>query len=97
MKERGTLGPLTLKAKVEDIPTLPAYDDGGNYKVWCEYCRVWHLHGRMNGHRVAHCYWPLSPYNETGYFIQLAGDWKERPPHRERRPYRDLRNGHDRG
>jgi hypothetical protein len=58
----------------EDIPTLPAYDDGYNYKVWCEHCRRWHLHGRIDGHRVAHCHRPSSPYDRTGYIIQKAGE-----------------------
>ena len=77
---------------VAAIPVLDAYDDGFNYKVWCAFCRVWHLHGRVNGHRVEHCYWPLSPYMKTGYFIRKVGDWKDRPKglHNRRRSPRQI-------
>jgi hypothetical protein len=78
-ENRGNPHVLYRHVELPDIPVLDAYDDGLNYKVWCEPCRVWHLHGRLNGHRIAHCYWPLSPYRKTGYFIQRAGDWNDRP------------------
>jgi hypothetical protein len=73
------------EVNLADIPILPAYDDGCCYQVWCEHCRIWHRHSRENGHRVAHCYWPLSPHQKTGYFTQRAGDWKNRPRYREQR------------
>ena len=58
----------------DGAPTLPAYDTGANYEIWCQYCRKWHLHGRANGHRVSHCYVETSPYKRTGYVLELAGD-----------------------
>jgi hypothetical protein len=65
------------QVEAADIPTLPAYDTGLNYKDWCEHCRVWHLHARMDGHRAAHCYWPLSPYNSLDIAVQDgSGDLK---------------------
>lgn len=60
-------------------PELPAYDTGRNLIVWCDHCRVWHAHGRSNGgsdgdgHRVAHCHKPNSPYDRSGYFIRYIG------------------------
>ena len=62
-----------------EIPTLLAYESEHNYQVWCIHCRKFHLHGKADGHRVAHCVCPLSPYQETGYFIERVGAWNERP------------------
>lgn len=63
-----------------EYPTLPAYDTGRNLIVWCDHCRHWHAHGRGekggsdgNGHRVAHCYKPHSPYDRWGYILHYAG------------------------
>ena len=64
-----------VKQDIPDgAPTLPAYDTGYQYHLWCQYCGVWHMHGRGNGHRVAHCYKPDSPYKQTGYILELVGD-----------------------
>lgn len=48
--------------------------------VWCAPCRRWHTHGGVSpepgagdGHRVAHCLAPTSPYVATGYVIEEAG------------------------
>ena len=60
-------------------PELPAYDTGRNLIVWCAHCCCWHAHGRNdggsdgNGHRVAHCQKPNSPYDRSGYFIRYVG------------------------
>ena len=50
-------------------------------RVWCRYCKCWHLHGAGGGHRVAHCgdvdrhCRPIvSPYKDTGYFLVVAPD-----------------------
>jgi hypothetical protein len=56
-----------------EIPTLIAervdgYDD--QWKVWCKYCKEFHYHGAVEGHRLAHCrYRGSSPYLRTGYII----------------------------
>ena len=48
-------------------------------RVWCRYCKCWHLHGMGYGHRVAHCVdWDrrgrdiISPYRDTGYYLAAA-------------------------
>lgn len=57
-----------------ESPTLEAFDDGkGNYYVFCQYCGYFHHHGNLDGHRVAHCTSPASPYHKTGYNLKYAG------------------------
>ncbi len=41
----------------------------GRWRVWCRFCVRWHYHGKVEGHRVAHCINPDSPYKATGYFL----------------------------
>lgn len=59
-----------------EVPTLPAYRSGAHLLVWCEHEHVWHYHGAVSdrpgdgdGHRVAHCLCPRSPYQDTGYVL----------------------------
>ena len=40
--------------------------------VWCDHCDDWHWHGPLEGHRIAHCHNPASPYEARGYNIQLV-------------------------
>lgn len=47
-----------------------AYDEYGCLKVWCEHCDAWHFHGPGDGHRVAHCADPASPYEGSGYILR---------------------------
>jgi hypothetical protein len=55
------------------IPTLHATPDGdGRWKVWCEHCQRDHFHGAGEGHRVAYCHDPSSPYSDSGYYLTLA-------------------------
>lgn len=56
-----------------EYPTLPAFDTGYQFVVWCDHCRRWHFHSRGNGHRVAHCYVPNSPYDNPGYSLHCVG------------------------
>lgn len=58
------------------IPILLAYPNTDNQvKVWCPFCRAWHYHGALNGHRVAHCgHDSGSPFVETGYFIRVVNE-----------------------
>lgn len=58
----------------ETIPVVPAYLRNGSYCVWCEYCFVWHMHGPADGHRVAHCRDPRSPYKQHGYILDFQGE-----------------------
>ena len=55
-------------------PVLLAYlrEDGAGLKVWCPFCRKWHLHGWGFGHRIAHCHESASPFQETGYKLRAA-------------------------
>lgn len=56
----------------KNIPTLLGEKIRRNQiKVWCEHCCKYHVHGFPEGHRVAHCINPESPYNKTGYFIKV--------------------------
>lgn len=61
------------KKLMEDSPVLLAIvrDDKGNLSAWCPYCG-WHHHGTDEGHRVAHCIDPDSPFITTGYILQKA-------------------------
>ena len=54
--------------KQRTVPELPVKDADGCFKVWCIYCGCHHSHGRIYGHRVAHCPpYSESPYLATGY------------------------------
>ncbi len=42
----------------EEIPIFicePRTDFYGGMRFFCPKCRIWHFHGRGEGHRVAHC------------------------------------------
>lgn len=70
-------------------PTLPAYlsPGGSQWWVYCESEQRFHFHGIGEGHRVAHCVDPRSPYNQTGYHLRYAGRWEDLP-HEVRHPRR---------
>lgn len=55
------------------IPVVPAYHRNDDYCVWCEGCFTWHFHGAGNGSRISHCT-KDTPYRETGYNLQYAGE-----------------------
>lgn len=65
------------------IPVLPGYiQDAGtkfaNLRVWCRWCCHWHTHGVTvpvgeTTHRVAHCHATDSPFQDTGYWIEVTG------------------------
>ncbi len=61
------------------IPTLPAYDTGAQFLVWCLWESVWHYHAREEGDRTAHCAVP-TPYTSSGYVLKLAGKFEDLPP-----------------
>jgi hypothetical protein len=79
---------------MKQVPELPAYldesySDVNLWRVWCEYCHAWHMHGAGGkgddamtflGNRVAHC-WSASksPYSETGYDLVYGGRWADLP------------------
>ena len=74
-------------ADLADVPpVLEAYDrhDGCGYAVWCRHCKVWHYHGHGEGHRVAHCHDPESPYHRPGYTLRPIG--KTVPTYKNGRP-----------
>ncbi|MEM6468067.1 MAG: hypothetical protein AAF802_00755 [Planctomycetota bacterium] len=57
-------------------PTLQAemHTDGDGVtrlRVFCPHCEVWHYHGPRLGHREAHCHDPASPFERTGYNLQM--------------------------
>lgn len=55
-----------------EIPTLIAESVDGydQWKIWCQYCKAFHYHGAVAGHRWAHCSKFSSPYLKTGYIIK---------------------------
>jgi hypothetical protein len=62
-----------------DARTLSAFEveiDGVKvWRVWCRFCVCWHDHGAGEGHRIAHCADPGSPYNREGYNLAYAGSY----------------------
>ncbi len=49
---------------------------GKDIRVWCEYCRKYHIHGYTGEtitHRVAHCHNDKSPFYGEGYTIIITG------------------------
>lgn len=63
---------MTTEREEQKQVTLIAYKSDGQYKVWCQYCDMWHYHGEVNGWRVAHCGDERSPYKKTGYYLKEA-------------------------
>jgi len=60
-----------------DAPTLAAHEhlDGDGrvlWGVWCRHCQQQHWHGPGEGHRIAHCQDPASPYATTGYNLAFV-------------------------
>jgi hypothetical protein len=55
-----------------EYPTIEAVKSklGHQLEFYCTYCRKWHFHGRGDGHRVAHCFKPDSPYKRHGYVLK---------------------------
>jgi hypothetical protein len=79
-----------MKASPPILRAAPS-PDGKTVRVYCEHCRANHTHGASgivdgtNPHRVAHCTRPGSPYETTGYILQVPGmrrdhAWWEAPP-----------------
>jgi hypothetical protein len=40
-------------------------------RFYCVFCKKFHLHGKGEGHRIAHCHKPESPFEKTGYILKL--------------------------
>ena len=51
----------------DSLPVLLGVPHGFQYAVWCPYCHRMHYHGRIEGHRVAHC--EAGPFYDKGYYI----------------------------
>lgn len=65
-----------MKEYLDGIPVLQGEVIGDQVRVWCKYCKKYHSHGwpyptTNITHRVAHCINKDSPYNETGYDIEV--------------------------
>ncbi|MEH3033635.1 MAG: phage/plasmid primase, P4 family [Aeromicrobium erythreum] len=56
-------------------PRLKAYldEDEDQLWIWCTHERLWHRHGRGDGHRTAHCRCEHSPYHAVGYELVEVG------------------------
>ena len=71
---------LTMEDKmarlIDGVPVLQGIIVGSQVHVWCEFCRKYHFHGWPEpkneiSHGVAHCINDDSPYQDTGYFIEV--------------------------
>lgn len=57
---------------------LEPHPGGDLLRVWCRWCCIWHQHGAAGEgpghltHRVAHCWAPDSPYQDSGYQILIS-------------------------
>lgn len=56
------------------IPIISCYINGNQYMFYCPYCGKNHGHGIGDGHVLAHCNNPNSPYKESGYILRLETD-----------------------
>jgi len=66
------LKPIIKQLTDPEIPTIfaiPRTDYPEGLKFYCGYCKRWHLHGGMEGHRVSHCQMN-SPLYERGYYLK---------------------------
>ena len=53
---------------MEKIPVINVFTDGSMTTFKCPYCKVWHTHGKGEGHRTSHCYKDKTEFfKETGY------------------------------
>jgi predicted GIY-YIG superfamily endonuclease len=58
---------------VAELPAMRVHRGGCCWKVWCVYCRDFHVHGADMSHRSAHCTAKDSPYSDGGYIgVQSA-------------------------
>lgn len=60
--------------KEDKIPIIwaePRIDSTSGLKFYCMYCKREHLHGKGEGHRIAHCTDVESPYYQTGYILRV--------------------------
>ena len=55
--------------KAPKLIAYPREDFPKGWKVYCDFCLRWHLHGASLGHRKAHCCNEKSPYYKTGYVL----------------------------
>ncbi len=60
------------------VERTPEWDNDRVKRVrfWCDHCNCYHTHGafenvRFQGHRSAHCHVRNSPFNLTGYYMEL--------------------------
>lgn len=65
-----------MEEYLDRIPVLQGEMIRDQVRIWCKYCMQYHYHGRLYPtttitHRVAHCFKDSSPYNETGYDIEM--------------------------
>lgn len=60
-----------------EVPIIETYAGkhfpGGN-EFFCVFCNMFHLHGKGDGFREAHCINENSPFNISGYFIKRSVD-----------------------
>ena len=70
-------GLTAMRRAIDALGETPEHvlvDGVSKYRVWCDHCKVWHFHGAMEEHRIAHCTDQASPYWKTGYNLALASD-----------------------
>lgn len=74
------------------FPVVRAYDNSKELLFWCIHCGCWHVHGRDDypfpvigrsdpaGHRNAHCTTKNSPFQRTGYILDMLGSFDKEAP-----------------
>lgn len=78
MRTVGDTGMSAVRRRRKDgnIPILLAITDSdGHLSAWCPFCAKMHRHGSGEGHRVAHCADPESPYKKSGYVLRDVTKW----------------------
>ena len=67
---KGTTSAFEYDARGYPVVDAVLGECGGCLSFYCPYCRHRHFHGLPEGHRVAHCSNPNSPFRERGYFLR---------------------------
>lgn len=64
---------MNILRKEIEFPIMLGFEKEGLLAVWCPFCADFHYHTDGEGHRVAHCKNPNSPFHISGYIVKKAG------------------------
>ena len=61
---------------METLEAVPYLSSNGELrlKIWCPYCRIWHVHGFQEGNKGAHCWKTDSPWYGKGYILKMSDE-----------------------